>query len=111
VPFSAASVIAWRTREFRSSTTSSKTFLLAREVEVEGALADAGRLGDLHDRGVVVAELGEDPLGRLQQLLAGALAAGGQLLHRHELQQLGLDDLVERVPGSDSTKRTPRGTL
>ena len=29
--------------------------------------ADAGRLGDLHDRRVVVAELGEDVLGRLEQ--------------------------------------------
>ena len=41
--------------------------LLRVEVEVEGALRDAGRLGDLHDRRVVVAELAEDGLGRVEQ--------------------------------------------
>ena len=47
----------------------------AREVEVEGALGDACRLGDLHDRRVVVAELGEDMLRRLEQPPAGAGSA------------------------------------
>ena len=43
--------------------------LLRREVEVERALRDAGRLGDLHDRRVVVAELAEHVLGRVEQAL------------------------------------------
>ena len=85
--------------------------LLAREVEVEGALADARRLGDLHDRGVVVAELGEDLLGGLEQLLAGALAARGQRLHRTRSSSSDLTTLSSALRGSDSTKRTPRGTL
>ena len=49
--------------------------LLAREVEVEGALADPGGLGDLDDGRLVVAELGERVLGGCEQPLAGPLAA------------------------------------
>src|SRR5919204_3131353 len=49
--------------------------LLAREVEVEGPVRDARGLGDLDDRGLVVAELGEDLLGGLEQPRTGALAA------------------------------------
>ena len=44
--------------------------LLGAEVQVERPLPDAGRLGDLHDRGVVVAEIAEDLLGRLEETLA-----------------------------------------
>src|SRR5215216_4825947 len=84
---------------------------LAREVEVERSLADAGRLGDLHDRGVVVAELGEDPLGCFEQLLAGALAPCGQLLHRASSSSSDLTTLSSAFRGNDSTKRTPFGTL
>ena len=72
--------------------------LLAVEVEVEGALTDARGLGDLDDRGVVVAVLGEDALGRLDQLLARALAPCGQLASRAGSEELALDDLPQRVP-------------
>ena len=41
--------------------------LLVREVEVERALPDAGGLGELHDRGVVIAELCEHLLRSLEQ--------------------------------------------
>src|SRR5690348_2654206 len=44
--------------------------LLRREVEIERPLPDAGRLGDLDDRRVVVAELAEDALRRLEQPVA-----------------------------------------
>ena len=57
--------------------------LLAREVEVERPLRDAGGLGDLDDRRVVIAELGEDALGRLEQALARRRAAARELLAVH----------------------------
>src|SRR4029077_14818692 len=41
--------------------------LLRVEVQVEGAGGDTGTLRDLHDRCVVVAELAEDVLGRVEQ--------------------------------------------
>ena len=54
------------------------------------------------------ADRGEDPLGRLEQPLprgraarreGAAVRTGLDVGHRDELQQLGLRDLVERVPG------------
>src|ERR1700730_4677556 len=53
-------------------------FLLAREVQVEGPRCDARRLDDLDDRRVVVAELSEHMLGRLDEACAG----GGPALRR-----------------------------
>ena len=85
--------------------------LLAREVEVERPLPHARRFGDFHDRRVVVAELGEDPLSGVDQPPAGALATCGQRLHRTSSSSSDLTTLSSAFRGSASTKRTPRGTL
>ena len=52
--------------------------LLALEVEVEGALRDACGLGDLHDRRLVEADVGEDLLRRLEQAASRAHATAGE---------------------------------
>ena len=52
--------------------------LLVREVDVERPLRHLGPADDARDAGALVALLGELGLGGLDQLLAGALAAGGQ---------------------------------
>src|SRR5262245_55399734 len=49
--------------------------LLGVEVEVEGALRDAGGLGDLDDRGLGIAELAEDRLRGVEQAPARIEAA------------------------------------
>src|SRR6266516_981774 len=95
--------------------------LLRREVEVERALADACRLGDLHDRGLVVAELAEDLLRGLDQTGSRLDAA------RAECPAVGAeDDVGHRTAsvtrpcfwifprlfrGTSATKRTDFGTL
>src|SRR5581483_1296948 len=89
------------------------------EVEVERALPDPGRLRDLHDRRLVVAELAEDVLGRLDQLLSRPLAA------RRERAPVGADArhattsasrpcfwiLPSELRGTSSMNRTASGTL
>ncbi len=49
----------------------------AAEVLVEGAVTDAGRLHDVGDAGCVVAVLGEEAGGGVEQGAAGLLAPGG----------------------------------
>ena len=51
--------------------------LLGVEVVVEAAAEDAGRLGDVADRGVLESLVGEEPGGDLQQLAAPASGRGG----------------------------------
>src|SRR5690606_5316899 len=65
---------------------------LALEVRVEGAQGDPGLLGDLDDRGLVVADGGEDVLGRLEQPGPGARATGGARRAVHGLGGLWLTD-------------------
>ena len=74
--------------------------LLAVEVEIERAEADAGALGDLDDRRLVVALLGEDDLGRLEQAPSGRLAALGQRPSGRGRDERAL--LVDELIGNDS---------
>src|SRR3954469_11737745 len=85
--------------------------LLAREVEVEGALRDAGRLGDLHHRGVVIPRFGEALLRRVDQAATGRRAllrerapvdrGGGDF--RHALTSSDFCTLPRAFRGSSST--------
>src|SRR5438477_7077251 len=96
--------------------------LLRREVEIEGALADAGPLGDLHDRRLRVADVGEDLLRRLEQApprlhaLArerAAAGAGDDLRHRESTSSRSSCFCALPMPlrGISATKRNDFGTL
>ncbi len=79
--------------------------LLAVEVEVERAEADAGALGDLDDRRLVVALLGEHDLRSLEQAPAGGLTALGERAARGGRDQFGLT--LEHVIGNGHTAHLP----
>src|SRR4051812_11454257 len=93
--------------------------LLAGEVEVEGALRDPGRLGDLHDRGVVVAGLCEAVLGGVDQTAARGLALlrerppvdGGRQHLGHATTSSDFCTLPIEFRGSSSTRWNDFGTL
>ena len=85
--------------------------------------ADAGRLGDLDDRRVVVAELARRPApppraaahaSRAAGRERAAVGAGDDVRHAAtsaQPRELVLQHLVHRLRGSSSTKRTALGTL
>src|SRR5581483_11726190 len=93
--------------------------LLRGEVEVERALSDACGLGDLHDRRVVVAEVCEDLLGRIEQLLPRLDAARGErppvcTVHAHPTTSATRPCFwifPSELRGTSATKRTAAGTL
>src|SRR5690349_1367053 len=81
--------------------------LLAVEVQVERAEADAGALGDLHDRCLVIPLLREHLLGGFEQPAPRRLAALRQRSARRGRYEFRL--LVEQVTGNAHGPLLPPG--
>src|SRR5207249_2539584 len=85
--------------------------LLAREVEIERALRDSGGFGDLHDRRLVVAELGEDVLRGFEQASASRRAATRELLPVHAGRQRGRELTHAGTSGVSRARNSSFSTL